>query len=216
MFLIKRTDTRKKIFCIGFNKTGTTSLTKALKIAGLKTAPQEPAEKLIYDWYIRDFKSIIGFCSKFAAFQDVPFSLPFLFIALDQAFPDSKFILTIRNTSEEWYNSITNFHSKIWGNNSIPKYSQLQNAKYCYKGFAWDYIHYTFETDETDPYNKEKMINCYLNHIQNVKYYFRSNYEKLLILNVAQKDSLEKLGRFIGYNYTDSDFPWLGKTNELF
>ncbi len=95
-----------KIFCVGLNKTGTTSLEKALKDLGYRMGDQNKAHALLFDYEKRDFKSIINFCKTADAFQDAPFSYHFTYLFLEQYFPDSKFILSVRSNSEEWYNSI--------------------------------------------------------------------------------------------------------------
>src|SRR5437763_5861921 len=89
---------KQKIFCIGRNKTGTTSLTKAMMELGFITGNQGRAERLIDCYKLRNFKPIIAYCKTAQFFRDVPFSLPFTFIALDVAFPGSKFILTVRDS----------------------------------------------------------------------------------------------------------------------
>ena len=87
---------RPKVFCIGQNKTGTTSVEAVLKQLGYKMGNQAKAELLIHDWAKRDFKEIVKFCRSADAFQDIPFSNDFTYEILDYAFPDSKFILTVR------------------------------------------------------------------------------------------------------------------------
>ena len=46
---------RQKIFGIGRNKTGTTSLKAAMNELGFVVGRQRTAEKLIFDWAKRDF-----------------------------------------------------------------------------------------------------------------------------------------------------------------
>ena len=53
---------RRKLFCIGFNKTGTTSLAAALFSFGLRVGDQAQAELLLDDWARRDFRRIIAYC----------------------------------------------------------------------------------------------------------------------------------------------------------
>ncbi len=89
---------KQKIFCIGRNKTGTTSLHAALIEMGIVVGRQRHAELMIGDWSKRDFRRLISFCRTAQAFQDIPFSLPYTFQALDMAFPRSKFILTVRES----------------------------------------------------------------------------------------------------------------------
>ena len=210
-----RNNNKSKLFCIGFNKTGTTSLANALTELGIQVAPQHPAEKLILSWMDRDFSKIIEFTKSHYAFQDVPFSLPFTFIVLDYFWPKSKFILTVRNSAEEWYQSITRFHSKIWGNGEIPTYEQLKNANYAYKGYAWDYIQGTFNTPKDKPYDKNKLIAVYDQHNRNVREYFRNRPKDLLVLNVARKNAFNELSIYLGYAPTKQSFPYKGKTNNI-
>ncbi|NNK80793.1 MAG: hypothetical protein HKO93_04780, partial [Flavobacteriales bacterium] len=63
-----------KIFCIGANKTGTTSVEKALIDLGYRMGDQKKALHLIEDYKRREFKPIIRFCKTADAFQDAPFS----------------------------------------------------------------------------------------------------------------------------------------------
>ena len=83
-----------KVFCVGRNKTGTTSLDVALRELGYLMGDQREAEWLIDAYAARDFKPIVEYCRSAEAFQDVPFSYPYTYVVLDQAFPESKFILT--------------------------------------------------------------------------------------------------------------------------
>lgn len=112
---IIRSAGKPKIFCIGKNKTGTTSLKAAMAELQYRVGVQRDAELLIHDWAIRDFRRIVRYCRSAEFFQDVPFSYPYTFIAMDQAFKGSKFILTVRDNPEQWYNSLVKFHSKLFG-----------------------------------------------------------------------------------------------------
>jgi hypothetical protein len=79
-----------KIFCIGFFKTGTTSLCKAFNILGYRSAHLlrggiEPKEGWLD--YIKK--------CKYDAYTDKPFAD--IYQQLDEAFPNSKFVLTVRD-----------------------------------------------------------------------------------------------------------------------
>jgi hypothetical protein len=75
-----------KVFCIGFGKTGTTSLEKALTGFGFTMGNQAVGEILAEDWANLRSERIIKFCKTANAFQDIPFALPGLFKELDKAF----------------------------------------------------------------------------------------------------------------------------------
>ena len=91
---------KAKVFCIGFHKTGTTSLEMALKQLGYRvtgcfgTKDPEIASKVHELAYAR--------AEKFDAFEDNPW--PVLYRELDERFPGSKFILT-RRPAESWIRS---------------------------------------------------------------------------------------------------------------
>lgn len=203
-----------KIFCIGTGKTGTTSLAKALKDFKFKLGDQPSGELLLKKWYHRDFKSIIKFCHSADAFQDIPFSLPYTYIAIDQHFKNAKFILTIRDTPHQWYESITSFHSKLWADDQgPPNANQLKSATYRYTGFAYEAQKFIYNTPDGDLYNEEALKNFYTRHIHDVSEYFRSRPEKLLIINVSKNEDYFKFCKFLEKDPIASSFPWENKTD---
>ena len=204
---------KPKIFSIGLNKTGTTTLEKILKDFNYKLGNQIRGELLFNDWYRRDFKSTISLSKTADAFQDAPFSFPFTFIALDQYFPNSKFILTVRDSPEQWYNSLIKFHSKLWADGINPPTSlDLKNAKYRYKGFAYEVHKLIFKTPDEDLYNKEILLDYYNNHNYQVIEYFRSRPEKLLVINVSTDNDYLRLCEFLKKKPLHKTFPWENKT----
>lgn len=207
---------KPKIFGVGNNKTGTTSLKKAMEDMGYVVGHQGTAEKMMKQWSKRDFKKLIEYCHTAQFFQDLPFSKPYAFNVLDYVFPRSKFILTIRDSPEQWYNSLTKFHAKKWGkNNRIPTKEDLQKASYIYKGAPWDINRWEYTTPENDPYNKEALIKSYVLHNENVIEYFRHRPNDLLVLNVADKDAYAKLCEFLGEPQESNDFPWENRTAKI-
>ena len=204
---------QSKVFCIGFGKTGTTTIERVLKDFNYRLGNQEKGELLIFDWYNRDFNNILKLCKTADAFQDVPFSLPFTYMILDHQFKNAKFILTERNTPEQWYQSLTAFHSKLWSDGKTrPTADELVNAEYRYKGFAYKTVKLLYGTPDDDLYNKERLIAIYKAHNDMVKDYFKSRPEKLLVINVSKKNDYFRLCNFLNKNPKRDDFPWENKT----
>jgi len=203
-----------KVFCIGFNKTGTTSLESALTTLGYRFAPQQTFEVLLDDWLQRRFGRLIELCRHADAFQDVPFSLPFTYQALDLAFPGSKFVLTVRSDSEQWYQSITRFHAKLFGDGNVLSSAELRAASYCYPGWLEKLVRGTYHTPEEDPYNRNLLIAAYERHNQSVIEYFAHRPMDLLILNVSEEGAMQKLAKFVGKPDPGRSFPWLNRTAE--
>lgn len=205
---------KTKIFGVGSHKTGTTSLKAAMEEMGFITGKQKKAEALVVDWGKRDFSNIIKYCYSAQFFQDTPFCLAYTYVALDQAFPGSKFILTIRDNPEQWYNSYVNYQIKKRGQNgNLPTKEDLQNDLYVYKGMNWEAHRLIFPTPEDDLYNKEILIDVYESHNKAILEYFRHRPEDLLVLNVSEKDSYTKLAGFLGVQTERKDFPWKNKTH---
>lgn len=97
----------QKVFCIGFQKTGTTSLGKALEILGYRVCGYAPFHNLreyegadVWD-VVRERARSLSY--KYNAFQDTPWSV--MYPEMDALHPSSKFLLVTRNT-DSWINSV--------------------------------------------------------------------------------------------------------------
>ena len=204
---------RPKVFCIGQNKTGTTSVEAVLKQLGYKMGKQAKAELLIHDWAKRDFKEIVKFCRSADAFQDIPFSNDFTYEILDYAFPDSKFILTLRNNKDEWFESIKRFHTKLIGKERLPTAEDLKVFPYRYKGWMWENMQLKYGIDETTLYDYKIYTDHYERYNQIVREYFKYRPDDLLVLNLADSDAMKKLHEFLGFDFDGSKMPHLNKSN---
>jgi hypothetical protein len=202
---------KEKIFCIGFNKTGTTTLEKVFKSFQYNLGNQERAEQLLNEYSKRNFRPILDYCCSADAFQDVPFSLPHLYVYLDQFFSKAKFVLTVRDSEEQWYNSITKFHSKKFADgNRIPNYEDLKKAFYRNPNFVYESYELIYGTD-VPPYDKERFCGMYNNHIASVRYYFKHK-PNFIEINVSNNDDYFRLADFLKKKPIDSGFPWMNKT----
>ncbi|WP_163583217.1 sulfotransferase family protein [Gracilibacillus saliphilus] len=205
-----------KIFCIGRNKTGTTSLKKAFEVLGYSVGKQREAENLLVNYIEGDFDSIIEHCNSATVFQDVPFSWPGTYMYLDRAFPESKFILTVRDSSEQWYNSITKFHSKKFADgHRTPTRNDLINSTYIFKGQPWLVHKHIYGIEGENTYDKEIMIRNYEKHNEEVKEHFKDRPEDLLVLNLSEKNSYKKFCDFLDICSPYTDFPWENKTSNV-
>ncbi len=202
-----------KVFAVGFGKTGTTSLESALKGFGYKMGNQGVGEILAEDWHNGRADRIINFCHTANAFQDMPFGMPNLFKELDAAFPKSKFILTVRDDEDVWFNSLVNYHSKLFSKGNIPSEEELKNALYRHKGWSLEVLKFIFEYPEIPLYEEAYYKSKYLNHNQSVIEYFSSRPDDLLVLNVSNESSYRDLANFLNVEVDkNATFPWKNKT----
>lgn len=206
---------RPKVFCIGRNKTGTTSIAKAFTELGLILGDQSLAERLVSDWAHRDFRRLFWYCHTAQAFQDVPFSLPFTFQALDQKFPGSKFILTMRDDPEQWVHSLINFYARQFGDGRVPTLKVLQSASYVRLGWLYEANRLISVTPVDDPFNKEILIASYNAHNTAVQEYFRHRPGDLLVLNVANPEAYDDLCDFLEKPRIGKEFPWKNRTARI-
>lgn len=201
-----------KYFCIGRNKTGTTSLHRAFEDLGYVVGNQRAAELLADRCYFEgDWAPIIAYCESAQVFQDVPFSWEGTFERVDRAYPNSKFILTIRDDAEQWYRSLTRFHAKRFGNGRLPTAADLQAATYVRKGFMYRAVK-LHGTPDDDLYNKELMIGHYLAYNRDVRAYFDGRPDDLLVINLATEGAYCRFVDFLGVDSPFSDFPWENRT----
>jgi len=207
---------KPKIFCVGLNKTGTTSLEKEMISLGYTVGNQMRGTRLINNWAKRDFKPIIQLGKTAQFFQDAPFSYPYTYIAMDMAYPNSKFILTVRDNPEEWYNSLTRFHSKLWGDgNTPPTAEDLKRAPGPWPESRYEIRMKVNNVTENEPYNKDVLVDFYNTHNKNVKEYFRHRPDDLLVLNLKEKESYARFCQFLGIEQKKTFFPLENKTSEI-
>lgn len=204
-----------KIFCIGVNKTGTTSIGKALSDLGYILDNQSNAQSLLNFYFNRDFGKIIQYCkSSSQCFQDAPFGHHYTFMFLDQFFVNAKFILTIRDSADEWYESLLRFHTSLFSTNQEPPTAKdLKNAKRPTTGESYlKYFLLRFNTPLNDLYNKNILCNYYFNHNRSVIEYFRTK-KNLLVINLKEENSYESFCKFLNIEKsTFTEFPWLNRT----
>jgi hypothetical protein len=99
-----------KVFCIGWLKTGTTSMGRALEVLGFKHCGWDP--KIWREYYKdRKIEKIIVHGRYFDSSDDLPWNKYEMLDTLNLSFPNSKFILLERETSS-WKNSISSFRKR--------------------------------------------------------------------------------------------------------
>jgi len=205
---------KQKVFCIGANKTGTTSIEAVFKSLGLKVGKQSTAELFIHDWAKNDYRKIIKYCRWADAFQDLPFSYPGTYEAMDKAFPGSKFILTVRKNADEWYESLVRFHTKIVGKGHVPTADDLRQFNYRYPGFLWDAQRLRYGANDKTLYDRELYTRAYEEHNRKIRKYFKDRPNDFLELNVADADAMERLVTFLGYPYTGQKMPHINSSTD--
>ncbi len=172
-----------KVFCIGFHKTGTSSLERALTILGYRvTGPNGVRDRNIARNVLSMAHSLVP---RFDAFQDNPW--PIIYQEMDQAYPGSKFILTQRDV-EAWLRS----QVRHFGKKTRPMRQWIYGAG-CPQG------------------NEDIYRQRFLRHYREVQAYFAERPDDLLVMDLAAGDGWDKLCPFLGVEIPDQAFPHANK-----
>lgn len=169
-----------KIIGVGFQKTGTSTLGQALELLGYEVCgvQWELAESLIKG----DMGKIWELADCYEAFQDNPW--PLLFREMDQRYPGSRFILTMRE-EDRWIRSVTDHLGK----------NSNRMREYIYEGYG------------SPKGNEERYLERYRRHNKEVQDYFEERPDDLLIMNFEAGDGWDKLCAFLGHEIPDASFP---------
>lgn len=209
-----RPQAEQKIFGIGWEKTGTTSLEAFFKELGFTLGDQANGALLLRDWALRNFDPIVDLARSAQFFQDIPFSLPFTYTVMDREFPGAKFILSIRSDTDEWYTSVTRFLTNLFGKGVLPTEDDLITHPVPYIGWAFESTRLIDKNSEVQILDKTEAIRQYENHNASVVEYFRHRPESLLVVNLADRDAAEKVMTFVGLPYDGRPMPHLNKSSQ--
>lgn len=171
---------RPKIFGIGFQKTGTKSLAAALQGFGYRVTG--PNGFRVHD-IARRYQTICRRYSRnYDAFQDNPW--PLTFREMSQMWPDAKFILTVRDPNS-WIASVKSH----FGTQSTPMRELIYGVG--------------------SPVGNESIYLARLQqHESEVRNFFTSQPERLLIMRITEGEGYEKLCPFLGQETPSEPFPW--------
>ncbi|MEQ9187358.1 MAG: sulfotransferase [Cryomorphaceae bacterium] len=208
---------RPKIFCIGMNKTGTTSLRREFERLGYLVGNERQGELLYKEVLQEKYEDLYAYIKTGEVFQDFPFSLPEMVSVLDAKYPDAKFILSVRSSEQQWCESLISFHARRFGDGVRTTVADLKNSNYVEKGMAWKCFSHVFRADENalDPYDPERLTAVYRSHNENVRRQFTGRSHKLLEIDLSKPNAYADFCTFLNINPGRTSFPWENKTKDI-
>jgi len=173
-----------KIFGIGLSKTGTSSLAHALEILGYRTKDYPGIVR-----YTRGELSSIDLevIDSHDAITDTP--IPSFYRELDARYPNSKFILTIRER-EGWLKSCKKQFTQ--------QLAEKQND--AHKNLFLDLY-------GTDVFDEQKFSRGYERFVGGALKFFENRPRDLLVFDISAGEGWEKLCAFLGKPIPDKPFP---------
>ena len=180
-----------KVFGIGLQRTGTSSLRKALNILGINT------QEIHGSWYFAkpDNNSELQFVPSpnanfFNGFADNP--LPLFYKHLDKMYPNGKFILTTRAV-DLWLKSVSAFFDR----NDWSKFLQGDKIQMCHLMLYGDYT-----------YDRDSFMQAYKKHESDVRSYFK-NKQNFLTLDINDSFKWNKLCSFLQVEIPSETYPYV-------
>ena len=113
-------------------------------------------------------------------------------------FPNSKFILTLRNV-ESWLGSMEALFSQ-W---------DITDERTC----KTDHLHYALYG--THKFNKDKMQKAFFKHLDDVTDYFKFREKDLLTIYVEENNKWDKLCEFLEVPIPEQDYPHAHRREDL-
>jgi|TARA_Y100000310_G_C20473360_1_gene711179 hypothetical protein len=178
----------KKVFFIGFAKTGTISLFAAMgSIFGFKCfhgggrdLHRTKDETIVEELKRRGYSEMLKDCDVYIDWE----YLSNKFEVVYKHFPDAKYIFNTRNV-DDWIESLKRHHSML-SQDSIEK-------------SGWYFV------------DEEERREYYDNHTKKVLDFFKDKQGQFLVLNICSGDGYEKLCPFLGLDIPEKSFPYLHK-----
>lgn len=179
-----------KIFGIGLNKTGSTTLGRCGKILGYRYT--ECDRLLLEDVVLRnDFTRVRQTVERFDLFEDWPW--PLIYKELDRMYPGSKFILTTRRNEKIWLDSLKSHSLKT------PPWKHCRKLAY---GYNFPHRH------------EQEHLELYTRHNDNVRAYFKDRDQDFLEICWENGDGFQKLCNFLGSEIPAVPLPHANKKED--
>lgn len=176
-----------KVFGIGLNKTGTTTLGQCLQHFGYRHATSNL--ELTRSVARHELETVLRFAEEYDSFEDWPW--PLIFRELDARFPGSKFILTVRRSPDAWLRSLQK-HALLTG----P--TEFRQLAY---GFA-----------VPDGHEAEHLA-VYERHNREVRAYFATRPGDFLEVCWEAGDGWRQLADFLGHPVPDVPLPHANRSD---
>jgi Sulfotransferase domain len=188
-----------KVFGIGLSRTGTTSLTVALKGLGYRAAhfPSDDDTRREVTAHVRAGTGPIELTilKELDALTDTPISC--VYEGLDSGYPGSKFILTVRDRSS-WLESCRVF----WGRYPVvPVEGAHDSSMVQFVNLIRRHLYGATRFD------KRLFATSYDRYVEGVRRHFRDDPARLLVMDICGGDGWDVLCPFLGLAIPEIPFP---------
>ena len=175
----RRNRAYNKVFVIGDRKTGTTSLALCLTLLRFRHKSWDADLTRTYQTD-SNLSALWPYADRFDSMDDRPWNLDDVYRALDQRYPNSRFILTVRNEAA-WRRSHEQYFRK--GSKHVPEEYWI------------------------DPYDSDHEWQLHQQRNERILNYFKDRRQDLLIYNISEQPGWEPLCHFLELPIPGFTFP---------
>lgn len=205
----QQADGSPKVFGIGYNKTGSSTLEAVFRHYGLRAPKQLDQERLLAGLpFNGEFSTLRAFIEDYDAFQDFPFSQFETYVACDVLFPGSKFILTIRDP-DAWFKSYESYYRAEYNLNDskvLSEASFLDKDLYLFRNYVHGTMRQTVMTVQNNQavpdwslaFDPDYFKSLYCARNDAIIRYFSGRPGALLVVDLTQEKDTRKIVAFLG------------------
>jgi len=214
---------KQNVICVGLNKSGTTSFSAGLKSLGYSLYPEPVGHNtLLPDVYHRSYGSTLTALEneRYDLYQDMPFSLPGFYKEIYKMRPNDIYVLTIRDSVEQFVDTCLNFYKRQFSYGDINKFDESLFYRYTHSNVVTvhlDNLYYSYFDlwgIKTFDNIEKKLSDVYNKHIDSAVDFFEgNNIKNFKIINVSKENELENIAKWLGKESEEKNFPWLNKRN---
>jgi len=218
---LSQTSKGQNIICIGLNKTGTSSLTKAFQDLGFVSFSENQQFQFVApEVYHGDYGKLFSVVNNpvFNLFNDKPFSFPKIYEELYKVRPNDIYLLTVRESPEKWVKSVINFYE------SLSQEKFLEDSSFMTTRFTDESFRYLLNPLVTlfDSWGLEhgdnlekKLFEVYRKHHDDCLTFFKNKPNNFKVVEIEKKGEFKRLTNWLGIENSIEDFPWENKNQRV-
>jgi sulfotransferase family protein len=174
-----------KLFCIGLQKTGLTSLLHLMRECGFDARGNDAEQRR--NFFRRNYDQVLAYYDSADFFCDWP--TPLMYKLLYEKYgPRARFILTVRRDARTWFESLKRHNAYA---HPLKNKHRLVFGRYYPHGFEEEHASYY------NAHNEEA-----------IRFFRQVGAEhQLLVLRVDQPDAISRISEFVGVPIQRREFP---------
>ena len=208
----------QNVICIGLNKTGTTSFTKAMQDLGYVNFPENELFQFVQsDLYYDDYGKLFSVLNnpQFNLFNDKPFAFPNVYKKIYEERPNDIFLLTLRKDVDRCVKTCLRFWECLKSSDFRMDKSFIHT--YFADGsqrYLVNYLTPMFEFWGLESLDnlEEKLTKIYEDHRTDCLNFFKGK-SNFYVVNIEKEGEFKKFTNWLGIENSIEDFPWENKNH---